>query len=203
MTGKMYSSVSSLDLYERCPNQYKVWKIERREPPFSQALETGTNVHAQIAAHLHGEPVADPHQAFLTFAASRFNTEALAIEHRFTAELDPCFLVGRIDAVFSTNGPIEVADWKSGSGGWAEYDNLLQLPLYCIALATIWDRPITNFRYSYVSLQSGHEFSRIMTPERAAHLTHRVETILTGLQAAAYDRRCETCWACRGEYSIG
>jgi hypothetical protein len=196
-TGKIHCSVSSLELYERCPREYKAWKVDGRVPPFARALQAGSDVHAQIAAHLRGEPVKRPHRSFAAFIQSRFNRVPLVIEHSFETEMEPCQLVGRIDAMYVVAGGFELVDWKSGRGSPEASDNAMQLPLYCIAIAGLWNRPVMDFRYSYFFLESKREYSGTMTPERAEHMNRRVETLVAGIQAEDFSRGCGRCWACR------
>jgi hypothetical protein len=193
---KIHCSVSSLELYERCPREYKAWKVDGRVPPFARALRRGTDVHEQIAAHLRGEPVRRPHRSFLAFTRSRFNRVPLLIEHSFEAELAPCYVVGRIDAMYAAGGGIEIVDWKSGSGSKELYDAALQLPLYCMAIANLWNRPLTDFRYSYFSLESEQEHAGAMSPELAEQLERRVQLLVAGIQAEDYSRGCGKCWVC-------
>lgn len=196
-TDKLHCSVSSLELYERCPREYKAWKIDGRRPPFVRALQMGTDVHSQIAAHLTGRPVKRPDRAFAAFTASRFNRAPLAVELSFEAELEPCRLVGRIDAVYEVDGGIEIVDWKSGHGSNALYDLALQLPLYCVGMARVWDRPVTDFRYSYFCLSSNREYAGTMTHALEERMAQRVAHLVAGIQAEDYERGCGACWACR------
>jgi hypothetical protein len=193
---KIHCSVSSLELYERCPREYKAWRVDGRVPPFARALQRGSDVHDQIAAHLSGKPVRRPQRGFAAFRESRFNRPALVVEHSFEAELAPCFVVGRIDAMYAAGGGFEIVDWKSGAGSQEMYDAALQLPLYCMAIARLWGRPVTDFRYAYFFLSSGKEYAGMVTPEMTEGVSRRLETLVAGIQAEDFSRGCGKCWAC-------
>jgi hypothetical protein len=198
-TEQSHHSVTSLALYERCPFEYWVWRIRGETPPFAPALDHGTSVHEQIAAHLQGKPVAAPRWDFQRFRRSRFNRTPMLIEHPFTAQLEDLTVVGRIDAVYAAEPRFEVVDFKTGRGSDSCLDDL-QLPLYCLGLATAWGQPVESFSYTYYYLSSSSEYRRRMTADVAEAITERTRLIAAGLRAGAYNRRCGRCWACRGNY---
>lgn len=203
-TGPAYS-VSSLMVYESCPLQYYMTAVLKLPPPVSRGMRRGTSVHKLVADHLRGKaplvPPDEPDVARLyeSFTASRFNRTPVAIEKPFRLEMQGGLVRGRMDVVFPRGERgLEVVDFKSGMGqGRQGLGGGLQLPLYAVAVAQLYERKPEDVSYTYYFLGDGAEASFRSSGEKATAVTERVEEIIARIQAGEFDPTpgCQ-CFAC-------
>jgi len=199
-------SVSSLMVYELCPLQYYTTFVRGIPPPRSKAMETGTNVHKLIADFLRQRTLLPPHvepsvqEMLETFKRSRFNLAPVAIEKPFVLPFERADVRGRIDLILPRpEKGLEVVDFKSGTArSREELERSLQLPLYSLASARLFDHRLEDMAYTYYFLRDGVEVPFSPGPGDFQQLTLRVEDIMQAIQAGQFDPPlgCK-CHACR------
>lgn len=201
-------SVTSLMVYEACPLQYWYAFVLGIPPPRTHAMVRGTNIHKLISNHYRQRELfpatlePDLQRMFDDFKASRFNVVPVASEKPFTLALEHSDVRGRIDLVLPReDGKLEVVDFKSGHP--QDRDSLtrhLQLPLYTLAVSSLYGKEPGDLAYTYYFLRDGAEVSFFPSPERMAEVRERVSSIIANIQAERFSPTpgCQ-CYACRLE----
>lgn len=201
-------SVTSLVLYEACPLQYYYGFVLGFPPPRTLGMIRGSNIHKLISNHyrqrdlLPGTLEPDLQQLFDDFKNSRFNVGPVASEKPFTLALGNGDVRGRIDLVLPReDGKLEVVDFKSGQprdrGSLTRH---LQLPLYTLAVSSLYARVADDLAYTYYFLRDRTEVSFSPSVETMTQVTGRVNEVIANIQAGRFDPTpgCE-CYACRRE----
>lgn len=84
----------------------------------------------------------------------------LEVEAPFEMAIGDHLVRGRIDAVFADEGGgVLVLDWKTGTppaGAQARRQAAVQLAVYRLAVAALWDCPISQVRAAFHYVRSGH-----------------------------------------------
>ena len=217
-------SVTQVLTYDRCPQAF-YWTVVRPLPaPPRPAARLGTVVHRLLerrarglpdlvdVGDLGGEPggtAAQPglvERAARNFAATRFaRLPAPEAEVGVALRAGPWVVRGRIDAVFTDGGVVEVVDWKTGRPVGATPGGLDQLGLYALALREIGRLPADGARASYCYL--GGDAPRIEStwygPAELDAQLARLETALASIAAGEFGRACSRsdCEAC-GQDSV-
>jgi DNA helicase II / ATP-dependent DNA helicase PcrA len=199
-------SVTSLMVYETCPHQYYTTYVRKISPPVTAGMRRGASVHKLIKDLFKGPellpPDVDPEVAGLleSFKRSRFNVSPVASEKPFRLPLDLGDVRGRIDLILPRrDGGLELVDFKSGSMRSREgLDRGLQLPVYALAAARLFDRRPEDLSYTYYFLGDGGEASFTTSAEGFAELTTRVGGVMEAIQSRQFDPTpgCE-CHACQ------
>ena len=150
----------------------------------STAARFGTRFHAWVEAH-YGVPVlldptelpgrgdadlgsdAELDRARQMFLAGPFaDRKPVAIEAPFALMIGDQQVIGRIDAVFSTDDGVEVVDWKTNVSATADP---LQLAIYRLAWAELNQISLDQVTaaFYYVRLGEVHRFGPAELPDRA------------------------------------
>jgi ATP-dependent DNA helicase UvrD/PcrA len=200
-------SASAVIDYARCPKRF-YWTSVRPLPRFSgPAARRGTEIHRWIERRatgqgqllevddapdltldeLAGEPgqIARLREAYMS---SRFaDAVPLFAERPFLLRLGGRTVNGRIDAIFGEpDGPWEIVDWKTGQRP-AEDDPLatLQLDVYGLACAEIWEKRTEDLTLTYFYLKSGEEVSHPMGELSA--IRARVDAALSAIDEGRFE----------------
>lgn len=201
-------SVTSLVVYEACPLQYYYGFVLGFPPPRTPGMIRGSNIHKLISNHyrqrelLSGTLEPDLQQLFDDFKGSRFNVSPVASEKPFALAVGDSDVRGRIDLVLPReDGKLEVVDFKSGHP--QDRDSLtrhLQLPLYTLAVSSLYGKEADNLAYTYYFLRDRTEVSFSPSGETMAQVKGRVNEVIANIQAGRFDPTpgC-TCYACRRE----
>lgn len=201
-------SVTSLMVYESCPLQYYYAFVLGIPPPRTPGMIRGTNIHKLISNHyrqreLVPDTLTPELQAlFDDFKRSRFNVAPVASEKPFRLSLGAGDVRGRIDLVLPRDdGKLEVVDFKSGHPQERRaLHRHLQLPLYTLAVSSLYDKPVDDLAYTYYFLRDQTEVSFTPSPGTMAELKGRVEGLMQRIQAERFEPTpgCQ-CYACRRE----
>lgn len=201
-------SVTSLIVYEACPLQYYYAFVLGIPPPRTRGMIRGTNIHRLISNHyrqrelLPGTLDPDLQRMFDDFQRSRFNVGPVASEKPFTLALGDSDVRGRIDLVLPRQyDKLEVVDFKSGhSQDRNALARHLQLPLYTLAVSSIYEKEPDDLAYTYYFLRDQTEVSFSPTAETITQLKKRVAGVIANIQAEHFDPApgCQ-CYACRRE----
>lgn len=199
-------SVTSLMVYETCPHQYYTTYVRKISPPVTAGMRRGASVH-KLIKDLYKQPEllpldVEPEVAALleSFKRSRFNVPPVASEKPFRLPLERGDVRGRIDLILPRpDGGLELVDFKSG--GMPSREGLgrsLQLPVYALAAARLFDRQPESLSYTYYFLRDGGEASFASSPERFEQVTARVGAVMEAIQSRQFDPTpgCD-CHACR------
>jgi DNA helicase-2/ATP-dependent DNA helicase PcrA len=156
----------------------------------SAAARFGTRFHTWVESHVGQQSFLDPtdlpgradagiaDEAELAalkeaFAAGPFGHRVPhAVEAPFTLLLAGQSVVGRIDAVYTTDDGFEVVDWKTGH---REDADPLQLALYRLAWAEAHDLPLDRVGAAFYHVRSGRVVRPRDLPDRAG-----IEALLSG-----------------------
>ena len=177
------SATAVLDLVD--DEQAYARSLARPMPrPPSAAARFGTRFHAWVESH-YGLPVLlDPtelpgrgdadlgsdaeldrvREIFL--AGPYADLRPVAIEAPFALMIGGQQVMGRIDAIFSTDDGVEVVDWKTNASATADP---LQLAIYRLAWAELNQLPLdqVSAAFYYVRLGEVHRFAAADLPDRA------------------------------------
>ncbi len=203
----MYS-VTSLAVYEACPFQYYEAHVLGIPPPRTPAMKRGLSVHKLIADHYRGRQylpeTLDPavRRLFEDFRESRFNVPPVASEKSFRLQLERGDVRGRIDLVLpGQDRELELVDFKSGQGdGRDDFGSHLQLPLYSLAAADLFEREAEDLTYTYYFLSDKVQMSFPATTAGFGALRRRIAGIMEGIQAERFEPTAGcACYACRRE----
>ena len=141
-------SVTGLVTYAGCPKQFFWSEIDRLPRRRNPAAVAGTEVHRrieliqkgnipfdEISQEIYDVPDGDTGPgAYQTFLDSRFGeNRAARVEAPFTLSIGDRFTVrGRIDALYTDDGTLEVVDFKSGKPS-DDPARIVQLEAYAVA----------------------------------------------------------------------
>ena len=150
----------------------------------STAARFGTKFHAWVESHFGLPVLLDPtelpgrgdadlgsdaeldrvREIFL--AGPYAELKPVAIEAPFALMIGGQQVMGRIDAVFSTDDGVEVVDWKTNASATADP---LQLSIYRLAWAELNQLPLdqVSAAFYYVRLGEVHRFAPADLPDRA------------------------------------
>ena len=217
-------SVTSVLDYERCPKLFfwsQVRPLPRRPNP---AARLGSDVHKWIELQSRGQATllevddlpdlsveerltdADSPESKTAamkdaFRRSRYaDTVPLYAERPFLLYVDGFVVGGRIDAIYGTpDGPWEVVDYKTGRvPAQDDPQRRLQLDLYALACAEIWDKKPDEITltYFYLSAEPGHEYDSHPAGDSEAtreRVAAALRGIATGRFGATPGRQCHWC----------
>ena len=118
-------TLSKLQMYDECPQKYKLCYIDRVHivEPIAQT-QTGNNLHSIINYYLKGMDVTklaealpkSDKQLWYNFKNSDVkNYKIIKSEYAFNLKIDEYWLTGRLDALFEFDGNYIILDWKTGS----------------------------------------------------------------------------------------
>ena len=212
------TSYSALDTFQTCERRYRYAFLDKLPRRPSAAIAGGGSLHRALAAlnvqagdgelpdpsDLPGNVEAalrDQPQQLRAFRESRFNRRAAtAVEQPFTLALETGVIHGTIDrADRLPDGSIEIVDFKSGKQRPdAALRDDLQLPIYALAAAELYDAPADTVRASFFFLDVPVEWSLPWGAERAAVTRDQLNALLQRLQAGAFPktderRHCRHC----------
>lgn len=176
-------SVSQVADYARCPRVFYFTAVRPLPRRFSEAARRGTEIHRWIELRGRGQLVLIDEEADLVrgtrgdvgqteklksaFQASRFAELApLYVELPFTLLVGGMLVRGRVDAVYAgADGRWELVDFKTGKVPGEGEPADLQLNVYALAAAEVWNKPAEDLTLTYCYLGAGVERSRQMRPE--------------------------------------
>lgn len=124
MTNQNTYTLNKLQMYDECPQKYKLCYIDKVHivEPISKT-KTGNNIHALINYYYKGQDiqklieVLSPREKLLwhNFKNSAIcQLNCTTTEYSFNVKIDEHWLNGRIDALFEVGGKYIIADWKTG-----------------------------------------------------------------------------------------
>lgn len=117
-------TLSKLQMYEECPQKYKLCYIDKVHivEPISKT-ETGNTIHNLINYYLKGMDVTklveslNKNEKLLWYNFKNSDIKHYnyaASEYAFNLKLDEFWLTGRLDALFEYDGNYIIVDWKTG-----------------------------------------------------------------------------------------
>lgn len=117
-------SLNKLQMYDDCPQKYKLCYIDKVHivEPVSKT-KTGNNIHALVNYFFKGLDVTqivsslNPQEKLLwhNFKNSQIAKHKCVVsEYSFNVKIDEYWISGRIDALFETGDSYIIADWKTG-----------------------------------------------------------------------------------------
>ncbi len=124
MTTNQAYTLNKLQMYDECPQKYKLCYIDKVhviEPIVK--TKTGNNIHNIINYYLQGSDVTKLTEAlnkpekllWYNFKNSDIaKYKCYASEFAFNVKIDEYWLTGRIDALFDAGDYYVIADWKTG-----------------------------------------------------------------------------------------
>lgn len=110
---KIYLTASMIRAYKACPKLYEFQYIHLLKPEKTpEALETGSNYHAEIEKILQGEPTSNTLPGIMARAFDRFipwrEWKITEVEKEFDVRITPFLhMRGKIDAICADGTPIE------------------------------------------------------------------------------------------------
>jgi DNA helicase-2/ATP-dependent DNA helicase PcrA len=219
-------SVTQVLTYDRCPQAF-YWTVVRPLPePPRPAARLGTVVHRLLerrarglpdlvdVGDLGGEPsgtAAPPdvvERAVRNFAATRFaSLPAPEAEVGVALRAGPWVVRGRIDAVFSHGGVVELVDWKTGRPDGVGPGGLDQLGLYALALHELGRLPAAGARATYCHLggDAPQVEERWYGPAELDEQRVLLEAALARIEAGDYQPACgrPECEFCGQDLTAG